>query len=57
MDIEAHMKRLYGRKPGDTVKGATALYSLSSLREPPMRVLIGNDAFGLAKQKLKETDE
>jgi hypothetical protein len=34
-----------GKQIGDTVKGARAMYELAIMEDPPLRVVIGSDAY------------
>lgn len=47
----AAMQRLYdGKQPGDPAKGARALLKLAELPQPPMRFVLGSDAYSRAEQ-------
>jgi NAD(P)-dependent dehydrogenase (short-subunit alcohol dehydrogenase family) len=39
-----------GKQPGDTVKAASALLHIASLSEPPLRLLLGSDAYNAAEK-------
>ena len=39
------MGKRHGTQPGDPVKGAQAMYELAVMEEPPLRVVIGSDAY------------
>jgi NAD(P)-dependent dehydrogenase (short-subunit alcohol dehydrogenase family) len=39
---------------GDPVKGAAAIYQLANLTNPPLRCLLGGEAFGAMEAKLKQ---
>ncbi len=39
-----------GNQPGDPVKGAAALLHIASLPNPPLRLLLGSDAYNAAEQ-------
>src|SRR5713226_8467739 len=39
-----------GRQPGDPVKAAAALLHIASLPEPPLRLLLGSDAYNAAEK-------
>jgi NAD(P)-dependent dehydrogenase (short-subunit alcohol dehydrogenase family) len=44
-------QRDYDRKqPGDPAKAAAALLHISSLSEPPLRLLLGSDSYNAAEQ-------
>jgi NAD(P)-dependent dehydrogenase (short-subunit alcohol dehydrogenase family) len=47
----ARFQRDYdGRQPGDPAKAAAALLHIASLSEPPLRLLLGSDAYSAAEQ-------
>jgi len=39
-----------GKQPGDPVKAAAALLHIASLPNPPLRLLLGSDAYNAAEQ-------
>ena len=39
-----------GKQPGDPIKAARALLHIASLSEPPLRLLLGNDAYNAAEK-------
>ena len=39
-----------GKQPGDPAKAAAALLHLASLAEPPLRILLGSDAYNAAEK-------
>jgi hypothetical protein len=41
-----------GHEPGDPAKAADAIVSVADRESPPLRLLLGVDAFGYATQKL-----
>ena len=40
-------------KLGDAKRGAQKLYDLSSIKNPPLRLLLGQDAIAIARQHLQ----
>jgi hypothetical protein len=46
-----------GTQAGDPVKGARAMYDLAVMKDPPLRCIIGSDAFKLMETKLKTYQE
>ena len=40
------------RAKGDTVKGVKALYRLSELPSPPLRLILGKDSLGMCRGKM-----
>ena len=43
-----------GHEPGDVTKAAEAIVAVTEMETPPLRLLLGSDAFGYAKQKLDQ---
>ena len=43
-----------GKQPGDPVKAAAALLHIASLPEPPLRLLLGSDAYDAAQRHASE---
>ncbi|KAF2456035.1 hypothetical protein BDY21DRAFT_364788 [Lineolata rhizophorae] len=52
VDGRARMAARHGTQPGDPKKGAQAFYDLAVMENPPIRCLVGTDAFALMKKKL-----
>ncbi|MBB5339675.1 oxidoreductase [Tunturiibacter gelidoferens] len=46
-----------GRQPGDPAKAAAALLQLVSMREPPLRLLLGSDCYAAAEKSILSTLE
>jgi NAD(P)-dependent dehydrogenase (short-subunit alcohol dehydrogenase family) len=47
----ARFQRDYsGKQPGDPAKAAAAVLHIASLKDPPLRLLLGSDAFRFVKQ-------
>ena len=44
-----------GKQPGDPVKAARTLLYVASLSEPPLRLLLGSDAYHAAEQHTTQT--
>ena len=38
-----------GKQPGDPVKAAAAILTLASMEEPPLRIVLGSDAYAAAE--------
>ena len=51
------MEKRHGSQAGDPIKGAKAIYELAILEDPPLRVVIGTDAYAAIMAKLKAYDE
>ena len=45
MDAKERSEKRHGAQPGDPIKGAKAMYELAILPEPPLRAVIGTDAY------------
>lgn len=56
MDAEKIMGKTNGTQAGDPQKGAKAMYELAIMKDPPLRVVIGTDAYKKIFEKLKEYD-
>lgn len=48
----AHEKDINGNQPGDPEKAALALIALVSMKNPPIHLVLGSDAFSIAGDKL-----
>ncbi|KAM0754015.1 NAD(P)-binding protein [Meredithblackwellia eburnea MCA 4105] len=57
LDARATMGARHGNQGGDPVKGAQAMYKLALLPDPPLRVLLGSDAYAAMETKLKTYSE
>jgi hypothetical protein len=45
LNAQAAMAARNGKQIGDPVKGARAMYELAIMEDPPLRVVIGSDAY------------
>jgi len=45
IDPHKAMGARHGNQAGDPVKGAQAMYKLATMEDPPLRVVIGSDAY------------
>ena len=57
MDAKKAMGDRHGTQAGDPVKGAKAMYELATLDEPPLRAVIGSDAYKAVINKIKTYGE
>lgn len=48
------MGKKHGTQNGDPKKGAKAMYEFAIMQDPPLRVVIGRDAYGDVMGKVKE---
>ena len=53
MKAEERMKKRHGTQAGEPLKGAKAMYELAILEEPPLRVVVGTDAYKLVMAKIE----
>lgn len=51
-DLEASRNIMTGKEPGDTNKAAQAMYELAVMKEPPLRAVLGSDAYTSIMYKL-----
>ncbi len=51
----ALLRTINGKQPGDPAKAAQALLKLAAMEAPPLRLYLGKYAFGMAKQRLSQT--
>ncbi|KAK3054250.1 hypothetical protein LTR09_004518 [Extremus antarcticus] len=54
LDARAFFDTMDGKQPGDTTKGAQAMYKLSQLADPPLRVVLGKLAHDAIQQKIAD---
>ncbi|KAK6583503.1 hypothetical protein PZA11_004579 [Diplocarpon coronariae] len=54
IDAKAQMEKRNGTQAGEPAKGAQAMYELAMLEDPPLRVVVGTDAYKAIFGKLKE---
>lgn len=57
MDAKEIMGSRNGSQAGDPVKGAKAMYELAVMKDPPLRVVIGSDAYTAIMGKIDEYGE
>lgn len=46
-----------GTQKGDPPKAAKAMWEIAKMKDPPLRVVLGSDAYDLIQTKLKEYGE
>lgn len=51
------MGKRHGTQAGDPVKGARAMYELAVMENPPLRVVIGTDAYAAIMNKLEQYEQ
>lgn len=52
MDPKANAEKRHGTQAGDPAKGARAMYELAVMKDPPLRCVIGSDAYAVMETKL-----
>ncbi|WWC92172.1 uncharacterized protein L201_007126 [Kwoniella dendrophila CBS 6074] len=52
IDAKSNMEKRHGTQAGDPLKGAQAMYKLAIMPDPPLRVVIGTDAYSGVMDKL-----
>ena len=53
IDAEKQMKQRNGTQAGEPAKGARAMYELATMQDPPLRCVIGSDAYTAMGTKLE----
>jgi len=57
ISAEETMKKRHGTQKGDPTKGAKAMYEFAVMKDPPLRICIGSDAYAGVMDKLKTYGE
>ena len=57
IDARKAMGARHGAQAGDPIKGAQAMYELAIMKDPPLRVVIGSDAYKAIMTKIKTYSE
>lgn len=57
INAKENAKKRNGTQAGDPKKGARAMWEVAKLQEPPLRVVIGTDAYKLINEKIKTYGE
>jgi hypothetical protein len=57
LDVRKSMEKRNGKQPGDPHKGAQAFYNLAVQKDPPLRCVVGTDAYSGIKSKLEAYTE
>lgn len=57
IDAKTQMQKRNGTQVGDPKKGAKAMYEFAIMDKPPLRSVIGTDAYSAIMDKLKKYDE
>ena len=56
LDPHKTMGERHGNQAGDPAKGAKAMYDLAVLPDPPLRAVIGSDAYKRIYKKIADYD-
>lgn len=54
LDAKGMMMARHGTQPGDPRKAAKAFYDLAMMEDPPLRILLGTDAYPAILARLEE---
>lgn len=57
LDMKAIMGKRHGQQAGDPKKGAQVFYDLAVMKDPPLRCIVGTDAYSAIKTKLETYKE
>ncbi|PPJ58884.1 hypothetical protein CBER1_04469 [Cercospora berteroae] len=57
IDAEKQMGKVNGSQGGDPVKGARAMWEVAKMERPPLRVVLGSDAYEKVTEKIKTYGE
>ncbi|KIX00362.1 uncharacterized protein Z518_10501 [Rhinocladiella mackenziei CBS 650.93] len=57
LNAVARMSARHGHQAGDPVKGAEAMYKLAIMANPPLRVVIGTDAYAAVMNKVEQYEQ
>lgn len=57
LNAKEAMQKHHGSQKGDPKKGAEAIYELATLSDPPLRVVLGSDAYEAINGKIKAYGE
>jgi NAD(P)-dependent dehydrogenase (short-subunit alcohol dehydrogenase family) len=57
LNAKETMGKRHGTQVGDPKKGAKAMYELAVMKEPPLRVVVGSDAYQAIMGKIKAYEE
>lgn len=56
-DAKKTMEKRHGTQAGDPVKAAKAFYELAVMKDPPLRCIVGTDAYSAINKKLETYSE
>ncbi|TAQ90776.1 hypothetical protein B7494_g914 [Chlorociboria aeruginascens] len=53
LDAKKAMGKRHGTQVGDPIKGSKAMYELAIMDDPPLRIVLGSDAYNAINEKIK----
>ena len=54
INAKENMKKRNGTQAGDPPKGSRAMYEIAMMEDPPLRVVIGSDAYQRVMKKIED---
>lgn len=57
LNIMSSVTKRHGTQVGDPAKGARAMYDLAVMQDPPLRCIVGSDAYEAINAKLEAYQE
>lgn len=54
LDAKKFTAEWHGKQAGDSYKGAQAFFDLAMLKDPPLRCIVGTDAYAAINRKLEQ---
>ena len=57
LDVQGSFDERNGKQAGDPVKAAKVFYELAVMKDPPIRCIVGTDAYGRMTKKLDQYGE
>ncbi|KAI1332955.1 hypothetical protein F5Y16DRAFT_47 [Xylariaceae sp. FL0255] len=57
INAKENASKRHGTQAGDPIKGARAMWEVAKMDDPPLRLVVGTDAYGAITQKIKAYGE
>ena len=57
LNAKERMTKRHGTQAGDPPKAAKVFYDLAVMKDPPIRCIVGTDAYSMINQKLESYSE
>ena len=57
INAQERMGKINGTQAGDPAKGGRAMWEIAKMEDPPLRIVIGSDAYKAVMNKIKEYGE